>query len=282
MFSGVYMIKSVEHSIAPNTMTTKFEGVRIPIPNLPKVTDLITRVQTSLLEKVKSAVEKADSPEEVPGDMFDFTEEELNRGPEEEGGPTNQTAPIAGITFSAPVDISKVEDPRTIDSSRVSGGPEVGDPRSGGRVHKGVDLYPKTDFMGEELEITAAHSGKITKIVRNCLDDNTVGSCGGGYGNHVRIVREIVEWPSNVTLAEGTIIKVETIYCHLKIGSVAAGLSEGQEINDGVFLGHMGATGNASPGKEHLHYEVRVTKLNSRLAPITKVADPLEGYIPGL
>ena len=51
MFTGDYLITSVEHNISPNDMTTSFTGVRVPFYNIPSVQDLVSQVNKTFLTK---------------------------------------------------------------------------------------------------------------------------------------------------------------------------------------------------------------------------------------
>ena len=53
MFTGPYLIQSVEHSIQPNTMTTTFEGVRVPFHRLPNVENFVAKLAKSFVKKVR-------------------------------------------------------------------------------------------------------------------------------------------------------------------------------------------------------------------------------------
>jgi len=55
MFSGPYMILSVDHSITPGNFETYISGIRQPIASLPKIDNYIQSLRTNLL---KSIVEK--------------------------------------------------------------------------------------------------------------------------------------------------------------------------------------------------------------------------------
>ena len=62
MFSGPYMITSVNHTITPGNFETVIEGIRQPTASLPKVENYIQSLKTTLLKTItdKIAQEKAD------------------------------------------------------------------------------------------------------------------------------------------------------------------------------------------------------------------------------
>jgi len=55
MFSGPYMITSVNHTISPGTFETIVEGVRQPIASLPKLDNYLQSLKTNLMESIKKA-----------------------------------------------------------------------------------------------------------------------------------------------------------------------------------------------------------------------------------
>ncbi len=97
------------------------------------------------------------------------------------------------------------------------------EPRSGGRLHIGVDIIgPKG------LALYAVTDGTITKMY---------GADSKMSGNALRL-----------TAADGTYF----FYAHLD--SFASGIAVGTPVRAGQIIGYMGSTGNA--GNSHLHFEV--------------------------
>jgi len=97
-----------------------------------------------------------------------------------------------------------------------------GAPRSGGRLHKGVDM------MGPRgTPLVAVASGIVRK---------SYGSLGGTivwlYADH----------------------GVNYFYAHLD--SYPSGLADGQWVSRGQVIGYMGDTGNPRPGAYHLHFGI--------------------------
>jgi hypothetical protein len=52
MFSGPYMILSVNHQIRPGSFTTSFEGIRQPIASLPKIDNFLLSLKQKLLQSI--------------------------------------------------------------------------------------------------------------------------------------------------------------------------------------------------------------------------------------
>jgi len=96
-------------------------------------------------------------------------------------------------------------------------------PRSGGRLHEGVDI------MGAKgLAIYAVTDGIITK---------TYGADSSLSGNAIRL-----------TTADNTYF----FYAHLD--SIAPSIAVGTAVKAGQIIGYMGSTGNV--GSSHLHFEI--------------------------
>jgi len=93
--------------------------------------------------------------------------------------------------------------------------------------HYAIDIADRS-----KPPIWAAGSGTVEKV--------SVGTYGGGYGNHV-------------VINHGNGLK--TLYAHMDIGSVV--VTQGQWINQGDVIGRMGATGRVyGVTGIHLHFEV--------------------------
>ena len=74
MFSGPYLIMDVSHSISPNDMTTTFTGVRVGIPSLPQITDLIASIQETLIKSMDDDLEDTEIINHTNAlDPFDLT-----------------------------------------------------------------------------------------------------------------------------------------------------------------------------------------------------------------
>lgn len=94
-----------------------------------------------------------------------------------------------------------------------------------------------TDFAaGMGTALYAGASGSLYYRVDGCSDSGADQSCGGGYGNHVRI-----EHPSDSKVS---------IYAHMKNGTPAWY----QSLNCGASIGQSGNSGTSSTA--HLHFEL--------------------------
>jgi hypothetical protein len=56
LFSGLYLITKVSHSIQPNNVVTNFEGVRMSSLNFPFVSEFVSTITKEILEKGAGAV----------------------------------------------------------------------------------------------------------------------------------------------------------------------------------------------------------------------------------
>jgi murein DD-endopeptidase MepM/ murein hydrolase activator NlpD len=101
-----------------------------------------------------------------------------------------------------------------------------GAPRSGGRVHLGVDIS-----AAEGNDLFAVADGTITKVY--------VAGVDALAGNGVRI-----------TQPDGHYF----FYAHMQ--RVASGIQVGSRVTAGQLVGYLGQTGNA--GGPHLHLEVHL------------------------
>lgn len=101
--------------------------------------------------------------------------------------------------------------------------------RSGGRIHKGVDIA-----HSKGTPIVAVADGKVTYLGKGCVEGNQ--SCEGGFGNNI-----------DITHANGLV----SLYAHLDTVSVRLGDS----VSQGQQIGTMGSTGRSTG--PHLHFEIR-------------------------
>ena len=135
------------------------------------------------------------------------------------GAATTTTAPTpSAIATTAPlIDVFPVQGPCSFNDT-------YGAPRSGMRVHEGVDIIAKAGQW-----IYAVKDGTLT---RQYLD-GPASLSGNGW---------------RLTAADGTYF----FYAHLS--AFAAGLSVGSKVRAGQIIGQVGMTGNAPI--PHLHFEV--------------------------
>ncbi len=96
-----------------------------------------------------------------------------------------------------------------------------GNPRSGGRTHKGTDIF-------------AARGVPVVAVT-----DGTLRFSNGGLGG-------IAVWLKGSGAS----------YYYAHLDSRAAGLSPGSYVTRGTVLGYVGNTGNAYGGAHHLHFQL--------------------------
>ena len=95
-------------------------------------------------------------------------------------------------------------------------------PRSGGRAHQGVDI-----FAARGTPVLSTTEGLIVNVGENAMGGRTVMVLGPGGQRHY--------------------------YAHL---DRYGGFDEGDWVEPGALIGHVGSTGNAAPGAPHLHYGI--------------------------
>lgn len=98
-----------------------------------------------------------------------------------------------------------------------------GFPRSGGRKHKGVDM-----FAPRNTPLVAVVDGRIK------LSSNSLGG-----------------WTAHLYSDNGTVY----YYAHLE--SHATNISSGQRVSKGTVVGFVGNSGNARYTSTHVHFEIR-------------------------
>jgi murein DD-endopeptidase MepM/ murein hydrolase activator NlpD len=103
-----------------------------------------------------------------------------------------------------------------------------GQPRSGGRIHEGIDLMAS---LGQE--VYAVNNGVLWRQIVNGEPNSTLS------GN---------AW--YLKLPDGT------YYFYGHLSAFAANLKIGDTVIRGQLIGYVGDTGNPGPGNYHLHFEV--------------------------
>lgn len=96
-----------------------------------------------------------------------------------------------------------------------------GNPRSGGRTHKGTDMF----------------AARGTPVV--AVTDGTLRFSNGGLGG-------IAIWVKGAGAS----------YYYAHLDSRASGLSPGSYVTRGTVIGYVGNTGNAMGGATHLHFQL--------------------------
>ncbi len=106
--------------------------------------------------------------------------------------------------------------------------PSFGDPRSGGRMHEGVDI-----MAPRGTPVRPAAPGFVTRLSTPDLGGISVTLLGDGG--------------------------VRYFYTHLD--AIADGLEVGQFVDPGAVIGYVGNTGNAASTAPHLHFGVYMGSL---------------------
>lgn len=250
MFNGPYLIINVEHEIRPNSIETTFEGVRVPKPTLPAISDLVQRVNVKLYEKAEDRLEKI--PIDLYYDGLSATESQKKLNP-------NQNNYIAtGVTYETPpLDLDNV---RWNDVTLSAGTFIVTPNEDPEKQHLGVDICPTSDnidFANDEnggIEIYPSVYGIVTKVVDGCKPLQESESCSK-YGNHVEIKTILNTDPPE----EGTSYYL-TRYAFLREGitvNVDDSIQRG-EVGPGGGNKVIGIMGNSGLSKStHLHFEIK-------------------------
>lgn len=108
--------------------------------------------------------------------------------------------------------------------------PSYGDPRSGGRMHEGIDI-----MAPRGTPVRPAAPGYVTRLSTTDLGGISVTLVGDGG--------------------------VRYFYTHLN--EIAAGLEVGQFVGTDDVIGYVGNTGNAASTAPHLHFGVYLGSLEA-------------------
>ena len=240
MFNGPYLILNVEHNITPNTMETHFEGVRVPIPTLPKIDNLVQRVNQKIYQKAEERLK--DDALDLYLDNHSATKNQMAKTPLNNGfvdTATMATSPELvsdNVTFTYPLPFDKLSQPPS--------DPEV--------VHLGLDFVLKPEFDIEAsskdgIDVTASIHGEVIEVKDGCKPLQTADSCGN-YGNYVEVKTLINDEPPE----NGTTYYI-TKYAFLKAGI---------KVRKGDIIPRhketvIGQIGNSGLSEDlHLHFEI--------------------------
>ena len=246
MFNGPYLIMNVEHNIKPNTIETSFEGMRVPLPKLPLITDLVAKINQDMVERFKK--KKVDIDKILPYlDSLDVTPKF------EENGGIDFELTIGDVTGNT---VTALNDPVEFKDPVVSSEVKLASSAEARNKHLGVDIQPRpTDLdkaIAGNMGVYAGMSGKVKSIKNGCGNGDMGNECVP-YGNYVEIFTTV-----NVTANEpGTTIGYTTIYAFLDRVEVAVGdvISKSEAGSGNKIIGYLG---NSGPSDDyHLHYEVR-------------------------
>jgi len=243
MFNGPYLIINVDHEIRANSIETSFEGVRVPLPELPLVQDLVQRVNKKLYEKGE------DRLKELPVDLYfdarSATESQMKLK-------SNQNGYIDNVSTYQTFASDNVSWKNILDGDKFSVIDMFEDPE---KTHLGIDFVPlegdTTTADGVGLPVYSATEGKIEKMIDGCNHLQTTNNCGK-YGNMVEIKLTV-----NINPDEG-----DTKYYITRYGFMRSELlvknQTNLNISDAGFGNKkLGLVGNSGLSKEtHLHFEI--------------------------
>jgi len=263
MFSGPYLIIDVSHSISPNEMKTNFTGVRVGIPTLPKVTDLLAKLKDSLLKVLPTSTSQTDN-KELGLDNSNLTKKQVDRGAYNADIDKKEIEKL-GIDIMDPVNLNKVVQP--------SLGQLYNAGRSDGDKHKGIDYSPSPEFSNTKINVVSPVGGIVKHVVSGCVPG--IKTCGegpgyAGLGNHILIERVLLEKGKSGWEA-GKVSKYEFVLAHLRDEEFTSAIVD-STIKQGVKIGVMGNTGNSTG--THLHYEIRRWVIEQNLSERMQYLNP--------
>ena len=243
MFNGPYLILNVEHNITPNNIETSFEGVRVPIPTLPKIDSLVQRVNKKIYQKAEERLK--DDALDLYLDNLSATKNQLNKTPLNNGYVDrdfvlgNNTLTADQVQFNLPIPLAYLNSP-IVD-------PEI--------VHLGEDFVLNADYelqasTPEGVNVTASIGGIVIEIKDGCNPLQTSDGCGE-YGNYVSVKTLINE---NPTTEDDTSYYI-TKYAFLRKN---IGVKKGDTISkitpEKTIIGQVGNSGLSED--IHLHFEI--------------------------
>lgn len=242
MFNGPYLILNVEHNVTPNNIETTFEGVRVPIPTLPKIDSLVQRVNKKIYQRAEERVK--DDALDLYLDNLSATKNQLNKTPLNNGYMDTETTfdspHVQGDgTFRSPIDVQYLAAP-PVD-------PEV--------VHLGHDFVLNEDYKVEAssppgINVTASIGGIVIDVKDGCNPLQTSDECGT-YGNYVEVKTLINEDPTT----EDDTAHYITRYAFLRKN---IGVKKGDTISkitpQNTVIGQIGNSGLSED--IHLHFEI--------------------------
>ena len=174
------------------------------------------------LREVGRLIHDRRRPSRLPSDPPEQAPPPRDRGP----GSGPLLMPVASVTW---------------DDLRDS----FGDPRSGGRSHRGIDI-----FAPRWTEVVAVTEGTLTEVVE-----------GGRAGRSLWLAG----WDGR-----------SYFYGHLE--AWARGVADGVTVEAGEVVGYVGNSGNAAGLPTHLHFEVHDGGRALNPYPVLAGARPVQGH----
>ena len=275
MFNGPYLITSVSHTISPNNIETSFEGIRVPIPKMPTINDLVQRVNDKIFDISEKKVKAKKDNTMFDGRKATAKQLELKEG-------SNGFIDILGqIPVDDDIALKNPLDPNSVDIVAHN------------KEHLGIDFRPKTEQYtdnGVEIFVYPIFKGIVEDFYFNC-DHTSFGDKGicSSIGNYFIIRKTIMETPKYEKDTTNTVY-YRALYYNLssrgtiddiaitqlnRRGSVVYGFEVGPT---GVPIATMGNTGDSTGW--HLHLEIRRGVILESGEVVEHIMNPHNSMLP--
>ena len=275
MFNGPYLITSVSHNISPNNIETSFEGIRVPIPKMPTIDDLVQRVNDKIFDISEKKLKAKKTDTSFDGREATAKQLELKEGSDGFVDILGTLPEDDDILLRNPVDPEKV------------------DIVAHTKKHLGIDIRPKISEYtdnGVEILVYPIFDGIVEDFYFNCdhtnAGDNGICSSIGNYFIIRKIIMETPKWEKDTT----NTVYYKAIYHNLSnrgsIDNIPFGtLNNRQSAVYGFDVGPagkpialMGNTGDSTGW--HLHLEIRRGIILENGKVIEYVMNPHNAMLP--